>query len=197
MRSIGNLSGGERRRLYLLRILMGSPNVLAARRTDQRSRHPDADRARRISRRFCRARSSSSATTAIFSTARSTTFSNSKAAARSANSPAITRLIWKSPQREEAENKTRERPRQSARHKIVRQPKTRKRRIHKNSLSKKNANSKRSKPRFPKPKNGSPKSKTNSSHFATDAYKFNELVHRTAKIKRAARNRHRKMAGII
>jgi len=25
---IGNLSGGERRRLYLLRILMGSPNVL-------------------------------------------------------------------------------------------------------------------------------------------------------------------------
>ena len=27
---IGNLSGGERRRLYLLRILMGSPNVLRA-----------------------------------------------------------------------------------------------------------------------------------------------------------------------
>ena len=38
---IGNLSGGERRRLYLLRILMGSPNVLLMDEptTLSRSRH--------------------------------------------------------------------------------------------------------------------------------------------------------------
>ena len=48
-RRIGSLSGGERRRLYLLRTLIHQPNVLLFGRADQRSGHPDTDRAGGIS----------------------------------------------------------------------------------------------------------------------------------------------------
>ena len=49
---VGDLSGGERRRLQLLRLLMGEPNVLRARRADQRPRHRHAHRARGPARRL-------------------------------------------------------------------------------------------------------------------------------------------------
>ena len=43
---VRDLSGGERRRLQLMRLLMGEPNVLLARRAHERPRHRHAHRAR-------------------------------------------------------------------------------------------------------------------------------------------------------
>ena len=40
---VSDLSGGERRRLQFLRLLLAEPNVLHPRRADQRPRHRDAD----------------------------------------------------------------------------------------------------------------------------------------------------------
>ena len=54
----GDLSGGERRRLQFLRLLLAEPNVLHPRRADQRPRHRDADlaggRPRRLGRHAAR-----------------------------------------------------------------------------------------------------------------------------------------------
>src|SRR6476620_2326931 len=95
---IGNLSGGERRRLYLLRILMGSPNVLLL---DEPTNDLDIPTLIALEEYLTifPARSSSSATTVIFSTGRSKPFSNSKSEDASENFPAIIQHILKSPNR--------------------------------------------------------------------------------------------------
>ena len=51
---VGDLSGGEQRRVQMLRLLMTEPNVPAARRADQRPGHRDADRVRGPPRRLAR-----------------------------------------------------------------------------------------------------------------------------------------------
>ena len=47
---VGDLSGGERRRLQLTRLLMGAPNVLVSGRADERLRRRDADGSGRSAR---------------------------------------------------------------------------------------------------------------------------------------------------
>ncbi len=51
---MAKLSGGERRRLYLLTVLMSNPQLLDSRRANERSRHHDAERVGRLSEIFPR-----------------------------------------------------------------------------------------------------------------------------------------------
>ena len=90
-KQVGDLSGGERNRLHLAKLLQARRQPAAARRADERPRRRHAARARGRAARASPAAPWSSATTAGSSTASRRTSSPSRATRRSRGSRATTR----------------------------------------------------------------------------------------------------------